>query len=124
MTAPASFSSDTFTPDRLLAGPTVIHSAKVTLVSGQNLTRGAVLGKISSGGKYTLSLSAAADGSQTPIAILAQDCDASAADAECLVYTTGDFNDAAITLGTGHTVASVKAGLADLGIFLISVQGA
>ncbi|HET7552192.1 MAG TPA: head decoration protein [Gemmatimonadaceae bacterium] len=121
---PAEFNTDTFTPDALIAGETILHHEKVTLLSGENRTRGAVLGKITASGKYQLSASAAVDGSETPVVILAEDCDASAADADCLVYTTGDFDDSAITLGAGHTVASVKDGLADRGIFLISTSEA
>jgi hypothetical protein len=44
--SPASFSSSTLTFDGLFAGPSdLIKSRKVTLLSGQNLVRGTVLGK-------------------------------------------------------------------------------
>lgn len=69
-------------------------------------------------GKYIKSLAAATDGSQTPVAILAEDADATSADVTTVAYVTGEFNTAAITFGTGHTAASVKAGLAALGIHL------
>jgi hypothetical protein len=121
---PASLTSDTFTPDRLVAGPMPLASKKVTLLSGQSRTRGAVLGKITASGKYTLSASAAADGSQTPDVVLAQDCDATAGDAEALVYERGDFNTSALTLGAGHTASSIAAGLRAKGITLVSAQSA
>lgn len=121
---PASFSTTSFTPDNLIAGEQVPSSRKGTLITGQNLARGALLGVITASGKYTLSLSAAADGSQTPTAILAEDCNATAADKECLVYERGDFNEKAITFGTAHTAASVRAGLRDQGIYLQKAQGA
>ncbi|HEY8732269.1 MAG TPA: head decoration protein, partial [Candidatus Limnocylindria bacterium] len=71
----ASQSQDTLALDALIAGDTdSIISEKITLITGQNLARGAVLGKITASGKYTLSLSAAVDGSQVPDRILAQDC--------------------------------------------------
>lgn len=69
-------------------------------------------------GKLKLSLAAATDGSQTPISILAEDTDATAADVECVEYLTGDFNQDALTYGTGHTAASVADGLRDRSIFL------
>ena len=119
---PASSSTSTYSPDKLIAGEQPIHAKKVTLITGQNLARGAVLGQITASGKYTLSLSAAADGSQTPVAILSEDTDATAADKEAEVYTTGDFNKDALILGTGHTLASIEAGLADRSIFFITVQ--
>ncbi|MDP9176694.1 MAG: head decoration protein [Gemmatimonadota bacterium] len=216
---PASFSETTYSPDRLIAGHLPIASKKVTLLSGENRTRGAVLGKISEGAqsvasaavagntgdgtigtvsadanvaagvyratciepaanggtfevtrpdgvvdgiarvgvayngsvnftiadgaadfiagdsftvtvsyaageKYKLSASAAVDGSETPDVILVQDCDASAGDAEALVYTRGDFNSNALTLGAGHTVASIREGLRGKGINLVGSQAA
>jgi hypothetical protein len=214
----ASFSSDSLTHDRLFAGPSSnIHSRKVTLLSGQNLTRGTVLGKKVTAGtiagaadagntgngaigtlsvgtgaqlgvyravciepgtnlgtfavfdpygvevgraivgsaftgqvnftiadgatdfvagdafsitvsavteKYLKSLAAATDGSQVPDAVLAEDCDASGGDAEALAYDRGDFAESALTLGTGHTVDSIREGLRVKGITLVKTQGA
>lgn len=112
---------DTYTPDRLVAGLTQIVTIPLTLISGQNLARGAVVGVITASGKLTLSLSAAADGSQTPYGILADDCNATAGDlANCPVHVAGEFNEAALILGASHTIASIRAGLRDRGIFLKS----
>lgn len=119
---PASFGTVSYTPDNLIVGEDVINSRSITLVSGQNLQRGALLGKITSGGKYNLSLSAASDGSQTPDAILAEDCDASGGDKTAIAYFTGGFNSSKVTLGASHTVASVREGLRAKGIQLIDVQ--
>lgn len=107
-----------FVPDNLHAGDFPIRTRKVTLVSGQNLVRGTLLGQITTGGKYTKSASASADGSQTPKAILAEDVDASGGDKDAIVYISGDFNSNAMTFGTGHTAASVLDGLRDLNIYL------
>lgn len=112
------FSSEEYAPDALHAGDFPIRTWDVTLASGQNLTRGALLGKITSGGKYTLSLSAASDGSQTPDAILAEDCDASGGDKQAIVYISGDFNEDQIHYGASHTAASVRAGLRAKNIYL------
>lgn len=110
--------------DELIAGnAALLVSRKGILVSGQNLKRGALLGVITASGKLTLSLSASSDGSQTPVSVLAHDTDASAGDAETLFYERGDFNQAAITFGTGHTADSVRAGLRTLGITLIKPYG-
>lgn len=59
--------------------------------------------------KYALSLAAALDGSQTPAAVLAVDCDASAGDKSTTAYFGGEFNAAKMTFGTGHTATSVEA---------------
>lgn len=117
----AGVTSDTYTPDSLINGDAnSLSTAKITLIAGQVVTRGTVLGKITASGKYNKSLSAAVDGSQTPDVIAVNDCDATAADAELLVYRTGRFNANALTLGAAHTVATITEGLRGKGILLIN----
>lgn len=122
MNTRASFATEgTYTPDALLAGcADDLVGRKVIIVSGQNLARGAVIGKITASGKYTLSLAASSDGSQTPDLILAEPTDASAADTSALAYSRGDFTTQALTIGTGHTAASILEGLRTKGIVLLS----
>lgn len=115
----ATFSMDSYIPKEIVASDFPLVTEGGTIASGQTLTRGAVLGKITASGKLVLSLSAAEDGSQTPYAILADDeVNASAADAGATWYLTGQFNAANLTIGTGHTAASIRAGLRSLGIFI------
>ena len=121
---PASFSSAAYVPENLIAGEADdLIGKKITLIAGQNLKRGAVIGKITASGKYTLSTSAANDGSQTPDLILAQDCDATLADQQAVAYKRGDFVAESVILGAGHTVASIEEGLRSKGIFFISSIG-
>lgn len=118
-TTRAGFATEgTFVPDGLIAGDFPLRTRKVTILSGQNLQRGAVLGAITASGKYILSLAAATDGSEDPSVILAEDVDATGGDAEAVVYISGDFNEEKLILGTGHTVASVKEPLRALNIYL------
>lgn len=120
----ATYKSEGFTPDGLIAqNAQLLLSEPATLLAGQNLKRGALLGRITASGKFVLSLAAAGDGSQVPVAVLVDDTDATAGDKPTLIHTRGDFIAQALTLGAGHTVASVKAGLEDRGIFLINAQG-
>lgn len=122
---PASYASTSFVPDKLVAGNAdELLGRKITVISGQNLVRGTVLGQITASQKYNKSLAAAADGSQTPDLILAEDCDASAGDKVALAYKRGDFIAEAVILGAGHTVASIEEGLRVKGIFLVSSVGA
>lgn len=108
----------------LIAGnASLLVSRKGTLLAGQVLPRGALLGRITASGKLVLSTSAATDGSQTPVAVLAHDTDASAGDTETLFYDRGDFNQAAMAYGAGHTPDSVRAALRTLGITLIKPYG-
>lgn len=117
----ASFSSTASTTENLIAGnPHLLLARKVTLVSGQDLKRGAVLGMITASSKYTLSLSASSDGSQGPDLVLAEDCNASSGDAQALAYSRGDFLASGLTLGTGHTVDSIREGLRAKGINIIN----
>lgn len=95
-----------------------ITTRVVTIISGQNLEAGAVLGKITASSKYNLSLDAAADGSETPDLVLFQDCDASGGDTEAVAIESGTVVASALTLGTGHTVDSIREGLRDKGIMI------
>ena len=107
--------------DKLIAGNAhLLVSRKITIKSGQNVVRGAVLGK-DGDGKYLLSLSASNDGSQTPDLILAEDCDATSADKTAIAYARGDFAIQALTIGTGHTAASITEGLRAKGITIINI---
>jgi len=119
---PAGFSSATFNLDGLLIGEHPVTSRQITLLTGQNLARGAVLGKITATGKYILSLSAAVDGSEVPDAVLAEATDATAADVATPAYFTGGFDESKLVLGTAHTAASIREGLRVKGIHLINVQ--
>ena len=91
---------------------------KVTILSGQNIVAGTVLGKITATGKYITSLSAAVDGSQTPDFLAGTDVDATSGDKETIVYETGTFVATALTLGAGHTIATIREGLRVKGILI------
>ncbi|SLN77585.1 head decoration protein [Oceanibacterium hippocampi] len=117
MTAP-SRTSEAYTPDSLHGGDFPIRTLPGTLITGQNLARGALLGKITVGGKLTLSLAAAEDGSEVPYGILAEAVDATAGDKPAIVYVAGDFVENEITFGAGHTAATVRDGLRALGLHI------
>lgn len=116
----AQFYTSSLDVAEIVAGDFPLVTRAVVISSGTAaLTRGAVLGRITTSGEYTLSLSASSDGSQTPIAILAdEEVDATSADVGATVYLTGQFNPAHLTFGTGHTAASTRDGLRDLSIFI------
>ena len=103
--------------DNLIIGGELTTDSGI-LVSGQNLERGALLGKITSSGKLTLSLSASTDGSEVPYAILNDDVDASSADKRCPIILGGEINSKSVIFGADHTADSTKDGLRGLSIFL------
>lgn len=124
MTFQATFKSEGYTPDGLVAGnASMLYAIKVTVLSGQNLKRGAVVGRVTASSKYVLSATAAGNGSETPAGILSDDIDATSGDKEAMVYIRGDFNASALTLGAGHTVASIAPAFRDAGIFIVIDQG-
>ncbi|MET3135534.1 hypothetical protein AAKU55_005845, partial [Oxalobacteraceae bacterium GrIS 1.11] len=105
---------------QLIAGNHKLVTDSVTVLAGQALQRGAVLGRITASGKYVLALSAAADGSQAPAAIACDYIDATAGDAIGGIYLAGEFNGAALTLGAGVTLAAAAAALRPLSIYIKS----
>lgn len=70
--AHGTLKSSVFVPDRLIAG-TLQLVTDTRFVTGGVYKRGTVLGMITASGKYTASVKTAADGSETPAAILVDD---------------------------------------------------
>jgi hypothetical protein len=113
-----------YDPNGLLLDRDDAFGESVTIVSGQNLAAGAVLGQITSGGKYTLAAAAAGDGSATPVAVLVDACDASGGDKAAFVYYTGRFRESKLTFGAGLTAAATRRTLAQRGIKVYATQPA
>ena len=111
-----------YKPCNLIAGEYPRIERIITIASGSALTKGSILGRVTASGKFSLSASDASDGSETPDAILAEDVGASAEDKQAVVYFSGEFNETALTLGNGHTLESIRAGLRSKSIFLRSNQ--
>ena len=107
--------------DNLLAGefPRIVELATV---SGGKYARGTILGKITASGKCTICTSAATDGSKDAYAILAEAVDTSEKDKQAVVYLTGEFNAAALTVGSGLTVDGLKDALRGKSIFIKNNQ--
>lgn len=114
---------ETYTPDNLFAGsaaPKVMD--KMTILAGQNLMRGAVLGRITATGKAKLVDSASADGSEKPWAVLAENVDATAAEKEAAVFLTGEFKEAALVFGGADTADTHRVEARKMGIFFRKTQ--
>lgn len=110
-----------FEPNGILLGGKVF-AIDATILSGQNVGAGAVLGQQTTGGKWMLSVAAASDGSQTPKAVLAEGVNATAGDRPGILYLLGDFDATRLVFGAGHTIASTRVELAARGILLFSAQ--
>jgi len=103
-TALAGSSTETSADNPLVIGGTIATN-KGTLITGQNLTAGTVLGRITASGKLTKAVQAAETGQQKPVGILAHDYNAAAADAICQYYYSGEFNSANLVWEAGFTAA-------------------
>lgn len=112
------------TPDNLFSGHEVLPVMATVSIASGTLTRGAVLGKITSGGAFIRSASAASDGSQVPYAVLLEDVDASGGAVNALVLLAGIVNPAALNFGAGHSAATVLWPLREVGIHLRATVGA
>lgn len=70
--------------------------------------------------KFKKAVATAVDGSATPAAILAEDCDASGGDKITIAHFGGVFDENALTYGSGVTAATAREALRDVGIKLQS----
>ena len=95
----------------------------VTLITGQNLAPGTVLGKITASGKYTILAPAAVDGSQAASAVLFAAVNATAAD-KAAVVTARDSEVAsnALTWPGGITGPQKTAATAELKLLGIVIR--
>ncbi len=112
-----------YNPDQLIAGDEkIVTDQQAVITSGALLTRGTVLGMIASGhtgsGHYKKAVASANDGSQTPIAILLEDADASGGDVTGAVALTGEFNSDRIILDNSISLFDAKNALRDVSIHL------
>lgn len=104
--------SETYSPDNLIAGDFPLVSDEVTVISGQDLARGAVMGKITASGKYTACDVLASDGSETPDVVLSEATDASGGDVtKAPVYLSGEFNASLLTFGATTDAALTKVAM-------------
>lgn len=120
MTLHASSETIVHKNQELLLGDTQVVGETQTLLTGPNYLPGSVLGRITATGKWTLSLSAAVDGSEVPRGILPYDVDASLQDVVAQVFKAGLFNQDILVYGAGHDQESVQFALEGTPLFITS----
>lgn len=104
-TATSDYSDSFAGPEQPFAGSALTVTEPGTLISGQNLVRGTVLGRIKASGKLTQWAPAASDGSQLAMGVLMLDTNAASADVGCEIYISGIFNTAWLTWPGSVTAA-------------------
>lgn len=89
------------------------HVDKITVLLGQNLVAGTVVGKVTASGKYRAFDNAAVDGSQTVAGILVPAADATAADvvSRALVRGPAIINKNDLTWAAGVDAAEQAAAI-------------
>jgi hypothetical protein len=113
--------AETVTQVGLFAGDRPVATKTVTISSGADVAKYAVLGKVDASGEYKLCDLAAVDGSAVPRAIACYDVDSSGADVVAAVYTAGFFNHAALVWHASFDTLAEKLAAFDVGNHSISV---
>lgn len=106
----ARSTTESYVADSLIIGGNP-DFGRGTLASGQNLTRGAALGRVTATNKLVLSVESATDGSEKPMAFLAHDTDASAGDADCQFARGGWINEYVANFDASWSVDTLNAAL-------------
>jgi len=115
---------ETLVKDNLLNHDFPYITDNFKLITGQNLKRGTLLGKITATGKLKQRIAASTDGSENAHSILVHDADATASELRVVVYLTGGFNSNSIGLDPSDTMdATLKSQLRDKNIYVKKAQG-
>lgn len=115
------FSSESYTPDRLLYNTDGLRTGEETVLTGQGtLARGSVLARDSgNSNKLVLVNDASATPSiQVAVAILAKEVDTSSGDVEAPLYYAGEFNEDELTFGGDDVADDHRDALRQRGIFI------
>lgn len=93
--------TDTFNYDNLLAGGDFTVLEIGTVDETVEVKRGTVLGRVSATNTFKICKDVNIDGSNVPVAILAEDLPASASNKDKYVYLSGNFNKSAVIFDAG-----------------------
>ena len=115
----------TRTPDGILGGHppvavNIVLLADTTSADATSAERGLVLGRITSGGKYTAWDEEGADGSENARAVLASDTNADGADANTVAFVHGEFIRGGLNWGDAAEadIDAEVVKLYDLGLYV------
>lgn len=93
--------TDTFNYDNLLAGGDFTVLEIGTVDETVEVKRGTVLGRVSATKNFKVCKDANGDGSEKPVAILAEDLPAGAQNKDKYIYLAGNFNSSAVIFDEG-----------------------
>lgn len=104
-------------PDNLIAGKFPIVEDGITVLTTQDLTRGTILA-LNGDSKAVPCDKDAADGTEDPYGILAEDTDTTGGDKVAPVYLTGEFFGDEIEGVAGSTGTALKSALRAISIYV------
>ena len=107
----------TYNEDGLQIGGLEFITEEGTILSGESVVRGEVVGKVTASGKYIPCDHTVSDGSQIPRGIMVMAIDASAADVTGVFYTHGQFDSDKLTFGGTSDIDDLKDALKDANLY-------
>ena len=118
MSGPFNSKSKVNEPDQLITPNFPYVEEGGTILTGLDLKRGTVLGKITASGKLVAVDSANSDGSENPYGVLMEDAktDAPAGDKVAPVATSGQFIVESLIFGGSDTIADHKDAMRDINL--------
>lgn len=108
--------------DGLIAGDFPLVTDTETVLTGLDLERGTLMGKITATGQIQACDHTASDGSETPFGVLAEDIDTSGGAATGLIYLTGIFDSSKLTFGGSTAIADVKDAMRNVNLYAKTVS--
>lgn len=93
-----------------------------TILSGEVVARGMVMGKITATGKLVEVDDTLANGAQNPYGVMANDVDATAGDKVGPVFIKGEFLEEKLTFGDNDTIDDHRVAMRDLGMLTKSIE--
>lgn len=112
------FSSEAYTPDRLLFSSDGIRAGEETVLTGQGvLARGTVVARDGAGKLVPVDSGSGTASVRSAVAILAQDVDTSGGDVDAPLYYAGEFNEDQLIFGGSDTIADHRDAMRQRGLF-------
>lgn len=117
----SGFSSESYTPDRLLYNTDGLRTGEETVLAGQGtLARGTVVARDSGNADKLVPVNSSSPtpSIQVAVAILAEDVDTSGGDAAVPLYYAGEFNEGRVVFGGTDTADDHRDAMRQRGLFL------
>ncbi|MFH5187118.1 head decoration protein [Paenibacillus sp. TAB 01] len=106
----------------LVVGSEPVVTTAVTLKAGRAYVAGSVIGLATADDKGSLVDSTKTDGTENVYGVLADNIDATAADAPGVVYLKAELNGAALVFGGTDTLDTHKQSMRNIGLYVRNIK--